>query len=122
MDLVDLKAKWISSFIELLPDAVALVNKDGEISLVNTKFYSALKAPSSTVLKERNLLDLLHDHDRRSVLVGLERCHALKDEVDINLVRCCTLGCKLTSSSFDSSSLLLNSHGDEDMILVVLKR
>lgn len=117
---IDSKTKWISSFIELLPDPVALVSKSGNVFHVNKKFCLALKASAPTLLKDCNLLDLLHDRDRHKVLAGLDKCYILKDVVELIQVRCCTLG-KLTSNYFECS-LLLSSHGDDNMILVVLRR
>ena len=72
-ELAIAKERWISNFINLLPDAAALLNKSGDIQHVNKKFKHALAASVSALSEDSNLLDFVHDLDKCEVLASLDK-------------------------------------------------
>ena len=120
--MIESKAKWISSFINLLPDPVALLNKEGEIVYMNSRFHSITNVPLTNGPFNCSLLDLLHDRDKADVLAGLHKSFALKDIVDLAKIRCYSYYDRETHSFPIECSLVLSSSEQENMVLLVMKR
>ena len=116
------REKWISSFINLLPDPVALLNKEGEIVYMNSRFHSITNVPLTNGPFNCSLLDLLHDRDKADVLAGLHKSFALKDIVDLAKIRCYSYYDRETHSFPIECSLVLSSSEQENMVLLVMKR
>lgn len=115
------KLDWMSSFINLLPDAVGLLDKHGNLQLVNSRFASVFELIHYKTNVALSLCSLIHDRDKNEVMRCIDKSYTLRELVSISHIRCFAFNDRETHTTPLELALQFNRNNSDELILLIVK-